>query len=61
MPYTVKLVSQPLMEEPRDQYPPRGGFGLSEDDIIYQTVHRELDERKRYSYSDEDEDQDYEQ
>lgn len=48
------------MEEPRDQYPSRGGFGLSEDDIIYQTVHRELDERKRYSYSDEDEDQDYE-
>ena len=42
MPYIVKTVSLPQMEEPTDQYPSRGGFGLEEDDIIYQGVHRTL-------------------
>ena len=45
-PYTVKVVSQ-QEKDFKDPNPPRGGFGLAEDDIIYRTVHETLDKERQ--------------
>ena len=54
--YIVKIVDHQEMEF-KDPNPPRGGFGLAEDDIIYRTVHQAIDEKEdQYPISDELED-----
>jgi hypothetical protein len=57
--YTVNLVSQ-QEKDFKDPNPPRGGFGLAEDDIIYRTVHETLekDEHRRRRDRDESSDND---
>lgn len=44
--YTVKVVNQ-QEKDFKDPNPPRGGFGLAEDDIIYRTVHETLDKERQ--------------
>ena len=50
--YTVKVVSR-QEKDFKDPNPPRGGFGLAEDDIIYRTVHETLN-KERHSHQNTD-------
>lgn len=54
--YTIKIVSH-QGEYIKDRYSLRGGFGLTEDDVIYQAMQNALNDEDYYG----DQDQDYDE